>query len=45
MLYELAALAPGQPAPALIGRTLAGAEISLDRLRGRVVLMAVWASW
>lgn len=33
------------PAPALSGRTLAGASLDLAALRGKVVLVNVWASW
>ncbi len=36
----------GKPAPALIGKTLDGANpISLEGLRGKVVLLDFWATW
>jgi cytochrome c biogenesis protein CcmG/thiol:disulfide interchange protein DsbE len=34
-----------EPAPALAGRTLRGEAFDLAALRGRVVLVNVWASW
>ena len=35
----------GRPAPDLAGPTLAGASLDLADLRGRAVLVDVWASW
>jgi cytochrome c biogenesis protein CcmG, thiol:disulfide interchange protein DsbE len=35
----------GQPAPPLSGKTLQGASFDLAALRGRVVLVNVWATW
>jgi cytochrome c biogenesis protein CcmG, thiol:disulfide interchange protein DsbE len=35
----------GRPAPAFALKTFDGAEISLDGLRGRVVVVNFWASW
>ncbi|RBY82379.1 hypothetical protein DQ238_03520 [Geodermatophilus sp. TF02-6] len=35
----------GRPAPALSGPTLAGSRLDLADLRGRVVLVNVWAAW
>lgn len=35
----------GVPAPELTGRTLTGQAADLRTLRGRVVLVTVWASW
>jgi cytochrome c biogenesis protein CcmG, thiol:disulfide interchange protein DsbE len=35
----------GVPAPELSGRTMTGATADLRTLRGRVVLVTVWASW
>lgn len=40
-----AAPAIGQPAPALIVPELGGHEFDLAKLRGRVVLVNVWATW
>jgi cytochrome c biogenesis protein CcmG/thiol:disulfide interchange protein DsbE len=37
--------ARSQPAPPLSGRTLTGSAFDLNRLRGKVVLVNVWASW
>ncbi|TVR66263.1 MAG: TlpA family protein disulfide reductase [Gemmatimonadales bacterium] len=36
---------PGNPAPAWEGRTLDGEVVSLEDLRGEVVLLNVWATW
>jgi cytochrome c biogenesis protein CcmG, thiol:disulfide interchange protein DsbE len=36
---------PGEPAPAFTVTTLEGAPLSLESLRGRVVLVNFWASW
>ena len=35
----------GQPAPAYAATSMAGAPVSLADLRGKVVLMNVWATW
>lgn len=35
----------GAPAPAYAAMTLAGDSVSLDSLRGRVVLLNIWATW
>ncbi|MFC0531696.1 TlpA family protein disulfide reductase [Phytohabitans kaempferiae] len=35
----------GEPAPALTGTTLAGGRFDLGDLRGKVVVVNVWASW
>ena len=35
----------GQPAPALAGKTIDGDDLSLEELRGQVVLVNVWATW
>jgi thiol-disulfide isomerase/thioredoxin len=37
--------AVGQPAPPLVVRELDGHEFDLARLRGKVVLINVWATW
>jgi cytochrome c biogenesis protein CcmG/thiol:disulfide interchange protein DsbE len=42
---EGAGITIGAPAPAYAAETLAGMPISLDSLRGRVVLLNVWATW
>jgi peroxiredoxin len=34
-----------KPAPALVGKTLAGESFDLESLRGTVVLVNVWATW
>jgi cytochrome c biogenesis protein CcmG/thiol:disulfide interchange protein DsbE len=39
------AIAIGKPAPAYASRTLAGDSISLAAMRGKVVLLNVWATW
>ncbi len=36
---------PGNPAPAWEGRTLDGEVVSLESLKGQVVLLNVWATW
>jgi peroxiredoxin len=36
---------PGNPAPAWEARTLAGEPVSLEALRGEVVILNVWATW
>jgi thiol-disulfide isomerase/thioredoxin len=41
----LAAPRVGDPAPALIGQTLAGAPFDLAALRGHVVVVNLWATW
>lgn len=40
-----AASSIGQPAPALAGKTIDGDPLSLEDLRGQVVLVNVWATW
>jgi thiol-disulfide isomerase/thioredoxin len=35
----------GQLAPPLVGRTLAGQRFNLAALRGRVVVLNLWATW
>lgn len=35
----------GQPAPAFVGPTLDGQTFDLAKLRGRLVLVNVWATW
>ncbi|HWB74726.1 MAG TPA: TlpA disulfide reductase family protein [Nannocystaceae bacterium] len=34
-----------KPAPAMVGKTIAGDAFDLDALRGTVVLVNVWATW
>jgi cytochrome c biogenesis protein CcmG/thiol:disulfide interchange protein DsbE len=41
----LIAATPGQSAPTLEAPALQGPRFSLDRLRGRVVVVDFWASW
>jgi len=43
--YAAAAPAVGQPAPALVARSFAGAELDLSAMRGQVVVLNFWASW
>jgi cytochrome c biogenesis protein CcmG/thiol:disulfide interchange protein DsbE len=38
-------VAVGAPAPAYTATTVAGAPVSLADLRGRVVLLNIWATW
>jgi peroxiredoxin len=40
-----AAPVPGNPAPAWEARDLDGAPVSLEALRGEVVILNVWATW
>jgi thiol-disulfide isomerase/thioredoxin len=35
----------GQPAPALVGETLDGKSVQLAGLKGKVVVLDVWATW
>jgi thiol-disulfide isomerase/thioredoxin len=35
----------GRPAPALVGETLDGKSVHLADLRGKVVVLDVWATW
>lgn len=39
------AVTVGKPAPAYAGQTLAGDSVTLASLRGRTVLLNVWATW
>jgi len=39
------AQAAGSPAPALTGKTVDGEAFDLETMRGRVVLVNVWATW
>ena len=45
LFLTLLAASPGEPAPQLSGPALQGAPVSLERLRGRVVVVDFWASW
>lgn len=40
-----AVLAVGQPVPAYVGQTLRDEPLALADLRGRVVLLNIWATW
>ena len=42
---DTGAIRIGSPAPAYAAQTLAGAPASLTALRGKVVLLNVWATW
>ena len=44
-LDEALRLQPGQPAPAFTLDDLGGQPVSLDRFRGKAVLLDFWASW
>jgi peroxiredoxin len=45
-LYEkVARVSPGTPAPAFVANDLQGYEVSLTKMRGRVVYLNFWASW
>lgn len=39
------AVTVGEPAPAYAGQTLAGDSVTLASLRGKTVLLNVWATW
>jgi len=43
--WALAAPAVGEPAPRLVVKTLDGAPFDLSALRGKVVLVNLWATW
>lgn len=48
LLIAVAAFAAprvGQPAPAFVGQTLDGQTLDLAKLRGRVVVVNLWATW
>lgn len=38
-------IAPGQPAPEIIGLTLQGDTLSLNEMTGKIVYIDVWATW
>lgn len=44
-IYEIDHLQVGMPAPPFTTKTLDGKEISLQSLRGKVVLLDFWATW
>ena len=44
-LRNLAASPVGKPAPALVGRDLAGKPLDLAAYRGKVVVLDFWATW
>jgi thiol-disulfide isomerase/thioredoxin len=44
-LYEIRHLAIGKPAPQLQSADLDGNAVRLDDLKGRVVMLDVWATW
>ena len=45
LIYEIEKLQPGMPAPAFTTKSLDGESITLDSLRGKVVLLNFWATW
>ena len=42
---EQAAPPPRQAAPAIVGTTVDGRELSLEEFRGKPVMVNAWASW
>jgi thiol-disulfide isomerase/thioredoxin len=44
-IFEIDQLQAGMPAPDFVTRLLDGTEVSLESLRGKVVLLNFWASW
>lgn len=44
-IAAMEALTPGQPAPAISGKNQNGEEVSLESLKGKVVLLDFWATW
>ena len=43
--HRFVPVAEGSPAPEYSAKTLTGSEVSLASLRGKVVLLNVWATW
>ncbi|MDE6377423.1 MAG: AhpC/TSA family protein [Duncaniella sp.] len=44
-IAALESLTPGSPAPAIAGKDQNGNEVSLESLKGKVVLLDFWATW
>jgi peroxiredoxin len=45
MFYDIETLAAGNKAPSFVSKDLSGKDVSLDKLKGKVVLLDFWAVW
>ncbi len=45
MIRELTTLAIGMKAPVVTGKTLEDKSVKLDELKGKVVVLDIWATW